>query len=61
MVEYAPIAKALCTLDASTEKRLRGKFEIAYFLCKENMPFTTTNGSHLSVRGKSWCGLGAWI
>ena len=29
-----------CTLDASTEKRLRRKFEIAYFLCKENMPFT---------------------
>ena len=40
VVEYAPIAKALCTLDASTEKRLRRKFEIAYFLCKENMPFT---------------------
>ena len=39
VVEFAAIAKALCTLDASTQKRLRRKFEIAYFLCKENMHF----------------------
>ena len=39
VVEYAPIAKALCPLDASTERRLRRNFEITYFLCKENMPF----------------------
>lgn len=37
VTEYAPIAKALCTIDPVTEKRVRRKFEVAYMLCKENM------------------------
>ena len=37
---YAPIAKALNTLDAATERRVRKKFEIAYCISKENMSFT---------------------
>ena len=40
VTEYAPIAKALSTLDASSEQRLKRKFEIAYMLCKQNLPFT---------------------
>ena len=36
---YAPIAKALTTLDARTEETVKKKFEIAYFLTKENLPF----------------------
>ena len=36
VVECTAVAKALCTLDASTERRLRRKFD---FL-KENTPFT---------------------
>ena len=40
VTEYAPIAKALNTLDAATERRVRKKFEIAYCISKENMSFT---------------------
>ena len=40
MVEYAPIAKMLSTLDKDAERKLKRKFEIAYFLCKQNLPFT---------------------
>ena len=40
VVEYAPIAKMLSTLDNDTECKLKWKFEIAYFLCKQNLPFT---------------------
>ena len=36
VVECTAVAKALCTLDASTERWLRRKFD----LLKENMPFT---------------------
>ena len=36
---YAPIAKVLTTLDARTEETVKRKFEIAYFLTKENLPF----------------------
>ena len=37
VTEYAPIAKALSTLDTSSEQRLKRKFEIAYLLCKQNL------------------------
>ena len=37
VTEYAPIAKALCTLDASSEQRLKRMLEIAYLLCKQNL------------------------
>lgn len=40
ITEYAPIAKALSTLDASTEVRVTRKFEIAYAICKEGFAFT---------------------
>jgi len=36
---YAPIAKALIMMDARTAETQKKKFKIAYFLCKENLPF----------------------
>ena len=39
-VEYAPIAKALSTLDPDTASKMKRKFEIAYMLCKEGLAFT---------------------
>ena len=36
---YAPIAKALTTLDTRTEETVEKKFEITYFLIKENLPY----------------------
>ena len=38
--EYAPIAKALSTLDLDTASKMKRKFEIAYMLCKEGLAFT---------------------
>ena len=35
----ALIAKALTTLDTRTEETVKKKFEIAYFLLKENLPY----------------------
>ena len=40
VTEYAPIAKALSTLDAHSEQRLKKKFEITYLICKQNLAFT---------------------
>ena len=40
VVEYTPITKMLSTLDNDAERKLKWKFEIAYFLCKQNLPFT---------------------
>ena len=40
VTEYAPIAKALCMLDKTTKQALQKKFEIAYFISKENLAFT---------------------
>ena len=37
--EYTPIAKALSSLDASSEQRLKKKFEIAHLLCKQSLAF----------------------
>ena len=39
VTDYAPIAKALCTLDKKSKEILK-KFELAYFICKENLAFT---------------------
>ena len=39
-VEYAPITKALSTLDLDTASKMKRKFEIAYMLCKEGLAFT---------------------
>ena len=39
VAEYAPIAK-MTTLDEDAERKLNRKFEIAYFLCKQNLSFT---------------------
>ncbi len=38
--EHAPIARSLCTLDPATEQKVKKLFDIAYLLCKENLPFT---------------------
>ena len=38
--DYAPIARALSTLDQETALRLKRKFEIAYLICKEGLAFT---------------------
>lgn len=40
VTDYAPIARALCTMDAALELKMKRKFEIAYMLCKEHMAFT---------------------
>ena len=40
ITDYAPIAKALCTMDKTSKEVLQKKFEIAYFICKENLAFT---------------------
>ena len=40
VVQYAPIAKTLSTLDPDTASKLRHKFEIAYMLCEEGLAFT---------------------
>ena len=40
VTEYSPLARALYTLDASTKRTLEKKFNLAYFICKENMAFT---------------------
>ena len=37
--EYAPIVKALSTLDLDTASKMKRKFEIAYMLCKEGLAF----------------------
>jgi len=35
--EHVPIVKALANLDAATASRLKKKFELVYFLSKENL------------------------
>ena len=40
VVDYAPIARALERMDATTASNMRRKFEIAYFICKQHLPFT---------------------
>lgn len=37
VVDYAPIAKALCRLDPATFATVSKKFEVAYFIAKENL------------------------
>ena len=39
MYEYAPIVKVLHTLDETASLRTKHKFDIAYFIAKENMVF----------------------
>ena len=40
VTEYAPIAKALhTTLDSDAEGKLKCKFDIAFFISKENLVF----------------------
>ena len=39
VTDYSPIARALCTLDTSTEMKMTRKFEIAYAICKEGLAF----------------------
>ena len=40
VAEYAPIARALSTLDPDTASKLKRKFEVAYLICKEGLAFT---------------------
>ena len=40
VTDYVPIAKVLCMLDKTTKQALQKKFEIAYFISKENLAFT---------------------
>ena len=51
VVEYAPIAKMLTALDEDAERKLNRKFEIAYFLCKQNF---YKDGSSVHDGGKAW-------
>ena len=39
VTEYAPIAKALHTFDSDAEGKLKHKFDIAFFISKENVAF----------------------
>ncbi len=39
VVSYAPIAKALFTLNEGQRLMLRHKFDIAYFIARERLPF----------------------
>lgn len=39
ITEYAAIAKASSSLDPTAESKLKKKFDIAYWICKENLPF----------------------
>jgi len=38
--DNAPIAKALLTMDQGAHRKIKKKFEIAYFLSKENFNFS---------------------
>ena len=40
VAEYAPIARALSTLDQIAASKLKRKFEIADLICKEGLAFT---------------------
>ena len=40
ILEYAPIAKALHTMDAPAGQELKRKFDIAFMIAKEHMAFT---------------------
>lgn len=43
ITEYSPIAAALLhqrSMDATTQARMKRKFNIAYMIAKENLPFT---------------------
>ena len=40
VTEYAPIAKTLLSIDESSQVTLKRKFDIAYFIAKENFTFT---------------------
>ncbi len=38
--EYAPIAKALHSMDSSSQQTVKGKFDVALVIVKEKMSFT---------------------
>ena len=40
VTDYAPIARALEKMDAITASNIKRKFKIAYFICKQHLPFT---------------------
>ena len=40
VMDYAPIVRALEKKDATTASNIKQKFEIAYFICKQHLPFT---------------------
>ena len=40
ITDYAPIAKALHMLDTDAEAKVKRKFDIAFFIAKENLAFT---------------------
>ena len=37
VTDYSPIAKSLTTLDIATEPKIRRKFDVAYFIAKQNL------------------------
>ena len=44
VASYAPIAQALSKLPAEEKGKLRKKFDIAYFVATEKLPFTKYPG-----------------
>ena len=57
VAEYAPIARALERMDAGTALGMKRKFEVAYFICKQHLPFTEM-GSICSLEEKHGVNLG---
>ena len=44
--QHAQIARALLSIDSETEANLKRKLDIAYYLSKENIPFTKMSSLH---------------
>ena len=40
VTQYAPIAKALLTMEELSQVMLKHKFDVAYFIAKEKLAFT---------------------
>ena len=52
--DYALIARALYRLDAAAEAKVKRKFEIAYYIAKENLAFQK-NGVVVHIGGEAQC------
>ena len=58
MLEYTPIAKALCNLDADTELKVKRKFDIANLIAKHNLHDIHRDEASVCAGREAWFGLG---